>query len=176
MVENGGASFGIGHLYLEMTVVDDSTVQIIEIKPLFFNATPLLPSWAYTPQGGCGDSYSRTFGLDLDRQTLVDMGLPSDAPDAVPSTARSEPLGPSFHVSRDEPAEIRLDVFSCNASYYEWGVRIKYVAEGRTFTKDIGSSATPFRSIGSGDKRVPAYTRSTATELAAFQPIKSFCT
>jgi hypothetical protein len=175
MVQKGGASFGTGHLYLEMTVVDDSTVQIEDIRPLFFKAAPLLPSWVYNPEGGCGDTYSRFFDLNLDQRTFVDRGLPPYAPDPAPSAARGEPLGPSFHVSKDDPAEVRIDTFSCNATYYEWGIQLTYVAAGRTHTKNIGSPDAPFRSVGSGDSEIPAYTRSTATKLTPALPAKSAC-
>lgn len=176
MVNKGGASFGTGHLYLTMTVVDDSTVQIEEIKPLFFRTTPMLPAWVYDSLGGCGgDSYSRVFDLNLDRKTFTDQGSPTDEPgDPLPNTRR-EPLGPSFHVERDDPAEVRIDASACDAAYYEWGLRIKYVAEGRTFTKEIGSPAEPFRSIGSGGSRVSAYTLASATELKKSEPVASEC-
>jgi hypothetical protein len=175
MVGHGGASFGVGHLYLDMTVVDGSTVQIEEIKPLFFQHLSVSPTWVFTPESGCGETYSRSFQLDLDKRTFTDQGLPTYGPPPEGVSVPSAPLGPSFHVSRGDPAEIRIDVDSCDAVAYEWGLRIRYSANGHTLTKDIGTATTPYRSVGSGSTTVLAYTYASATQLTATTPVKSRC-
>jgi len=112
------------------------------------------PLWIYTPQGGCGDVYTRLFKLDLDANRLVDAGVYGGGADA---TVRSTPLGQAFTVSRTDPARIMVFAQSC-AGAYEWGLRITYVVDGAEHHLDVGTPQQPFRSAGVRDVHVPVYT------------------
>lgn len=168
MVAAGGASYGAGHLYLDFTVLDDSTIEIQDIKPIFFPAQPTKAEWIYTPQGGCGDSYSRVFNFNLDKHTFADAGvMGSSDQQAAGASVRREPLGPAFHVSAKDPAQIRVDVTSCRG-HYEWGLVVKYLVRGEERTWNVGTAAQPYRSIGILSSPVPSYTgpmTAGATEL-----------
>jgi hypothetical protein len=154
----GGAAFGPGFLELSLTVTDGSTVEITNIKPVIFRRLADQPEWVWNPEGGCGDSYSRVFDLDLDRPSLTDRGLVGDEAtnsddDIPPATA---PLGSTFHVSQQDPASVEILAHACSSTY-EWGVEVTSVVRGEQRTTQIGTPAQPFRSIGTLTAAVPAY-------------------
>lgn len=158
LANSGGAAFRYGSLYLTFVASGDSVVQIMNVRPLFYQARSRIPSWIYDPQGACGDSYGRTFDLNLDNRTFVDRGIQGaaytrDPKDPVPFAAA---LGPSFHVSRSDPAQVLILVAGCKADY-EWGIQVTFVVGNREFVKVIGSAVKPFRTTGAGGHTIPIY-------------------
>ncbi|WP_344486586.1 hypothetical protein [Nonomuraea monospora] len=149
-----------------MSVLDDSTALITNLRPIIYKKGVASPTWvAAAGGGGCGDVYERVFHLDLDRLTLTDKGV-EGSPDApgVTRQPRTEPIGKAFSVSKDEPAQIRVDAQACSA-FYEWGLQIQYSVNGHEYSEVIGKPADPLRSIGSLNSAIPAYIQETATEL-----------
>src|SRR5262249_48805915 len=143
---------------LTFTVTDGSTVQIEALDPKFYRKDSLVsPSWVYEPEGGCGDTYSRVFALNLDRRTLDDQGVQgSETDNSTPPPAA--PLGPTFHVSKDDRATVQIQVTGCDA-IYEWGIDVAYTVGGKSYVKHVGTAATPYQLIGAGGAtNVPAYT------------------
>lgn len=102
--------------------------------------------------GGCGDSYQRVINvdldldLDLDKRKYIDAGIRSGGPTAPPGV-RSAPFGPKLHVTHEDPAVIVVNASACSG-YHEWGVQITYATGGKTYTKVIGDSTHPFRTVG----------------------------
>jgi hypothetical protein len=153
-----GAAYGQGFLSLTFTATGNSVVQIMNIRPVIYLESHRMPAWIYAEEGGCGDTYSRYFSLNLDSRTMVDQGV-----QGVPCvttgcpTPPTDPLGKSFHVSSTDPAEVIVIAHACKA-YYEWGLQITYVIGAQEFVKYIGTQSNPFRSIGSFASAIPAYT------------------
>lgn len=157
IIAAGGASWGIGHLSLLLSMHGDAVASILGIKPLVYQRSQVVPKWTFAPEGGCGGLYTRTFDLNLDAGTIVDEGVQGSG--INPGSIPSNPLGAEFTVSRTDPASIVVDAHSCNG-LYEWGLRITYVVDGNEMTLDLGSAAKPFRSVGLTNQTVPAYTYS----------------
>lgn len=156
IIAAGGSSWGLGHLGILLTVPGDSVLSVIDIEQVVFRHTTAEPLWMFTPQGGCGDIYTRLFKLDLDANRLVDAGVYGGGESSA--GVRSAPLGRAFTVSRTDPARIMVDARSCMGAY-EWGLLITYVtAGGSEHRLEIGSPQHPFRSAGARSKTIPAYT------------------
>lgn len=159
-----GAAFGEGTLTLTLTVTGAATAQIIGIRPVFYKQTTREPAWIYDPEGGCGDTYQRVFDLNLDRRTMTDLGTQGN-PETLPSGSAkpaTSQVGPSFHVSGDDPATISIQAHACSERYSAWGVQITYVIDGKAHVDNIGSAAAPFRVTGKPAQSVPAYTQPRA--------------
>jgi hypothetical protein len=158
LTRDGAAAFGTGYLYLTFTVVGNSVAQIVNIRPLFYLVDSRRPGWVYNPQGGCGGTYGRVFALNLDKRTLVDEGIQGSSVFHQPRDPKpiADPLGSSFHVSQNDPAQILIEATACKA-YYEWGLQITYVIGNREFVKIVGTQNDPFRSVGNLTRGVPMY-------------------
>jgi hypothetical protein len=157
LVAAGGAAFGSGDLTLELSTSAGATIQVLNLKPLIYSRSPSSAGWVYTPQGGCGDTYERTFELDLDRQSIRDVGVKGGGDGAPDATIRVDPLGPAFNVSGSDPALLHVRVHSCTSAF-EWGLRIDYSYEGRDLHRIVGTPDAPFRSTGKPKSKVFAYT------------------
>lgn len=159
--EGKAVAFDKGHLYITFTVADNSVVQISNIRPVFYGVDSRRPAWIYYPEGGCGGTYGRIFALNLDKRTFTDEGIQGSkvfaaAGDPPPS---ANELGPSFHVSKSDPAEIEVNATGCNA-FYKWGIQIAYVIGNHQYSKTIGSKAEPLLVSGIRRGVVPLYTGS----------------
>jgi hypothetical protein len=143
---DGGGSWKRGYLYLLMASVDgtpltiQNMVQHIDAKRL----PP--PAWVYRPSGDCGDTYSRVYRLDLDNNSLFDLGLQGNGEAGNGKPPPTEPLGPAFTVTDKEPALIRVDVLSCKDNY-SWTLDVTYVRNGKSETRVVG----PYRSMGKAE-------------------------
>jgi hypothetical protein len=148
LAEHGGAAFGQGFVTLTLTTTGNAVAQIVSIHPVFYRIGSRRPTWVYQAEGGCGETYSRIFALNLDKRTFTDQGLRGN-PSALTGTARplAASLGHSFHISPSAPAQITVVATACHA-YYEWGLQITYVVGGHEVTKDIGTKTDPLRSVG----------------------------
>ena len=141
------APYGFGFLTLTFTATDDSTIQIEGIKPKFYRVNPLIPAdWVYE-SGGCGDTYTRVFALDLDHRTFTDRGIEGDPAQGTGQPPPDAPLGPTFHVSKDDPATIEIQVSGCQYNY-EWGVEVTFTVGGKRYVEQFGTPAAPYRTIG----------------------------
>ncbi|WP_328580491.1 helix-turn-helix domain-containing protein [Streptomyces sp. NBC_00370] len=139
--KNQGGTWGSGHLYVDLSTKDDTTVTIDEIHlstrvPERINA----PAWVALTQGGCGDVQDRVFELDLDKPRLIDQGVqgqstPGDKP------APTNPLGSGFTVNAKDPAIVRVDATACHGNY-RWSLVIDYSYNGKTLQKKLGPFTT----------------------------------
>ncbi|MEV8375183.1 hypothetical protein AB0P21_20790 [Kribbella sp. NPDC056861] len=144
---DGGGSWRRGHLYMVMSSVDGEPVTIMNMVQHRDPTRLPAPAWVYKPTGDCGDTYSRVYQLDLDEDSLIDLGLNGnpqgkDGDEAVVA----EPLGPAFTVTDQHPALIRVDALSCKDNY-SWTLDITFVRDGVTGTRIIG----PYRSMGKAE-------------------------
>ncbi|MFI5843480.1 hypothetical protein ACIA8K_27615 [Catenuloplanes sp. NPDC051500] len=158
LTQEGGAVFGRGFLRFSLTVTDDSTVEIVNLRPVIFRRTTAQPMWIWAPEGGCGDSYNRVFRLDLDEPSLQDMGVQGteemrDTEEPPPADGE---LGATFHVTRDDPAMVEIRAEAC-AGTYEWGLDIVSVVRGEQRVTRLGTPNLPYRSIGALPSPAPAY-------------------
>jgi hypothetical protein len=159
LVRAGAASFGLGHLNLSLSTSGGSTVQVLALEPIIYVKKEPLVDWVFSPQGGCGDTYTRKFDLDLDKATIKDAGVDSGDSGGEGSTdaaLRADPLGPAFNVSEADPALLEIDAASCTG-YFEWGLRIVYSYNGKELHRVIGTADAPFRSTGKPAGAVAQY-------------------
>jgi hypothetical protein len=159
LTSRNGAAFGTGSATLSIAAKPGTTVQIMSVKPIFYRPQPIEPKWVYNPMGGCGGTYARLIQIDLDKETSVDKGVFDDSggDGPLPPGVRSEPFGPKFHVTHDDPALLLVEAKSC-AGYHEWGISLTYATGGKSFTKIIGTEQDPFRVMGAARTEVPQYT------------------
>jgi hypothetical protein len=149
MIDAGAGAWEDGFLYLDLTAPPQKTMRILNLRPLI-DKTPLPPpSWIYSPGGGCGGPTNRVFELNLDTPSLKDKGIqvPEDG-EPVPGM-RSDPIGPTFTVTKDEPATLRFDVSACKANY-QWSIEITYSVEGDPDKHTFVSG--PYRTMAFADK------------------------
>jgi hypothetical protein len=164
----GGGAWQVGHLSIEMSAAGDKRVSIVNLRPKI-EELAADTGWTYTPQGGCGDSFVRSFDLDLDRRTIVDKGIQGAdaAQDGI--SPRAEPLGPSFTVTQDERAMVVVHTRACNANY-KWLLDVQYVVDGATHFKRLGpfislsrlGTATRFYTSGPGQPTILTQQNSTS--------------
>lgn len=151
LLKSGGIAWGSAYLYINLSTKGDTVAQIISFRPEVFRTGIVVPKWVFKPQGGgCGDEYSRTFALDLNRTRLVDVGIqPSPDPAQLNAGPRPKvaPLGPAFTVSRTDPAQLTVIVDGCS-KYFEWGLHVTYIIDGEQRVLDIGSPKSPLRLLG----------------------------
>ncbi|WET81090.1 hypothetical protein P3102_07650 [Amycolatopsis sp. QT-25] len=149
MIDAGAGVWEKGFLYLDLTAPPQKTMRILNLRPLIDKTSLPPPSWIYSPGGGCGGPVSRVFELGLDTPSLKDTGVQeSEDGKPVPDT-RSDPIGPTFSVTKDEPATLRFDVSACKANY-QWSIEITYSIDG-----DLGRHtfvSGPYRTMAFADK------------------------
>ncbi|MFG2351864.1 helix-turn-helix domain-containing protein [Streptomyces phaeochromogenes] len=156
--KNKGGSWGAGHLYVNLSTKDDTTVTIDEIHLSTRIPTRIAaPNWVALTQGGCGDVQERVFTLDLDKPRLVDRGVqgelvPGDKP------APTNPLGSGFTVSAKDPAIIRVDATACRGNY-EWSLVVDYSHDGKQLHRTLG----PFKTFGVAGTKTQTYVPNLST-------------
>ncbi|MEU5874151.1 hypothetical protein AB0A73_21675 [Glycomyces sp. NPDC047369] len=156
--EPGSGAWVTGSLTVDLVGVDEHPVQISAIDYQVLNDDLASPAWVYEPHGGCGETYSRLFVLDLDGETLEDQGVvgaPLPEGTAPPGAA----IGPAFTVTDLEPAQITVSVLGCEANY-EWELIVSYFYEGESGEVRLG----PYRTFGAADADTPVYTDDTEAD------------
>lgn len=169
LVDAGGASWGVGHLYLDFSVKSTSLVQVVDLKPKIYRRVSVAPKWIYTPQGACGDVYERVFALNLDEPSIADMGLQGEPAAQTGAAPPVDRLGPAFKISASDPALVRVDVTSCSG-YYEWGIEVTYVVDGRERSRLIGTLTDPLRSWGMSGNVIPWFTLQGSGDPTRLRP------
>jgi hypothetical protein len=156
--DNGGGTWGSGHLYLDMAAKDGKTLTIDEIH-LSTRVPKRIspPAWVALTAGGCGGVQDRVFDLDLDKPSLVDKGIEEGelAEDSPP--VPTNPLGSSFTVSAKDPAVIRVDASACRGNY-EWSLVIEYSYDGANDGHPLTRTIGPFKTFSVADQKTIAYT------------------
>lgn len=159
LTKSGAAVFGDGHLYLYLTVLNNSIVHVQDIRAYLIKRSRTVPKvqWVLEPEGGCGDDYSRVFKLNLDKgMRLIDKGVQGD-PRLGYKGVRADPLGlDSFTLTRQQGATIRIDALACHG-YYDWGVVVDYSANGREFQWNSRLKGLLLHSAGALGGDVPDY-------------------
>jgi len=154
------SAFEIGHLYVRFTVAGNEVAVIKNIRAEIYRVSSEAPTRVYYLEGAsCVDTYNRAFQLNLDSRTLSDGGTGGDHDDdddGGRSAGAVAPLHLSVHVSRTDPAQFRVDVDGCGASY-QWGLEIAYAIGNREFVKIIGAPRDPFRVVAAPNDPIPAY-------------------
>ncbi|MGW2965115.1 hypothetical protein ACWDGI_42650 [Streptomyces sp. NPDC001220] len=152
ITSKGGAAWGAGHLYIDLSTDDARKIQIDDIAPT--TRTPEAidpPAWVAVTGGGCGETYGRVFDYNLDTAHFADKGVVGQrSPEESP--APTNPLGPGFTVSADDPATVLVNATACHGNY-QWSLRITYTSGNRTYHKVVG----PFRSMGKAGKNTVGY-------------------
>ncbi|WP_345639481.1 hypothetical protein, partial [Streptomyces lacrimifluminis] len=156
--KNKGGTWGAGHLYLNLSTKDDTTVTIDDIH-LATRVPQRIspPAWVALTQGGCGGAQERLFDLDLDEPRLVDKGVVGDLLSGD-KPAPSNPLGSAFTVNAKDPAVVRVDATACKGNY-EWSLVVDYTYNGKQLHKKVG----PFRTFSTTDKNTRAYVPNLST-------------
>lgn len=151
VASHGGGSWGDGHLLITLSAKPGKKLILQDIRPTPPVPTPIdPPAWYAETQGGCGDTYGRVFNFDLDKAKLVDRGVVGERTDK--DEAPSNPLGPGFTVSSEDPAIVRVDVSACQGNY-EWSLRLRYFDGSHEYSELVG----PFRTMSVPDQDTVGY-------------------
>ncbi|MFI8234884.1 hypothetical protein ACIGDI_39420 [Streptomyces sp. NPDC085900] len=152
ITSNKGAAWGAGHLYIDLSTDDGKKIQIDDIAPTTRAPKPIgPPAWVAVTGGGCGETYGRVFDYNLDTAHFADKGVVGQR-SSEDSPAPTNPLGPGFTVSADDPATVLVNATACRGNY-EWSLRITYTSGNTTHHKVVG----PFRSMGKAGKNTVGY-------------------
>ncbi|MFI8174031.1 hypothetical protein ACIF6H_12095 [Streptomyces microflavus] len=151
VTSQGGGTWGVGHLFMTLSSKPGRTLILQDIRP----ATPVPktidpPAWYAETQAGCGDTYGRVFDFNLDKPNLIDRGVIGER--GGEEEAPSNPLGPGFTVSSEDPAIVRVDVSACEGNY-EWSLRVRYSEGGQKYSEVVG----PFRTMSVPGKETVGY-------------------
>ncbi|MER5509394.1 hypothetical protein ABT052_29265 [Streptomyces sp. NPDC002766] len=147
-----GAAWGAGHLYIDLSTDDGKKIQIDDIAPATRAPKTIdPPAWVAVTGGGCGETYGRVFDYNLDTAHFADKGVVGQR-SSEDSPAPTNPLGPGFTVSADDPATVLVNATACRGNY-EWSLRITYTSGNTPHHKVIG----PFRSMGKAGKKTVGY-------------------
>jgi hypothetical protein len=148
MIDAGGGVWSGGFLYLDLTAQPHKSLRILNLRPLIDKVRLPPPTSVYSPGGGCGGPTDRHFALNLDTPSLTDEGIEVPDDGAPVPGMRSEPIGPEFTVSTDQPATLRFDVTGCKANY-QWRLEITYSVDGDPKKHTYVSG--PYRTMGFAD-------------------------
>ncbi|MER7244452.1 hypothetical protein [Kribbella sp. NPDC000426] len=151
---------GVGYPYREGSielVLSSRTKDIVAVTDINANvhlAKPQRPSWALTDaSGGCGDIPIRMFELNLDKSVkpgprdLKDLGVLNDSEGKPAPEVKNNPLGKTFTVSQEDPAEVTIDVSACD-QYFEFDIAITYLVNGASHTTLVHPDTGDYKIVG----------------------------
>lgn len=147
----GAAAREHGQLTMKLRTRDSSVLQVDDMQVIVLrrDSTPDARWVLVTGEGQCGGGNDREYELDLDRSSMIRLDEADD------EAKGGGGLGTNVQASFDDPARIVLNVRACAASY-DFMIRLKYSYGGNSYTRDVGTTASPYRIIG-GVEGVPAY-------------------
>lgn len=132
-------------IHLGLSTADEKPVFIMRIEPVVFDHETIAPAWGLEFKPPCGGTAQfRVFRVVLDQGSIEDMGLVGLEPGEDTPT---EPLGQSFTVSANDPALVVIQAYAC-AGYFEWGLKITYVASDDLKYAWFGTEDEPLQMIG----------------------------
>ena len=154
----GAITWYRGELRLAITAATPEPIYLTRIEPTVFKRQRIVPAWGLEFSPGCGSpAQYRLFQTVLDRGSIRDLGvIGQDSASGGPyKDAPASPLGETFTVTQTDPAELVFHVYACDG-YFEWGLKITYIAAGQEHTTTVGTEQQPLKAIG-GWRDVPRY-------------------
>jgi hypothetical protein len=136
-----------GWIRLTLSSPNSQTLTITDIEPQVFAQQESKPAWVLRdPSAVCGQSQQRLVDLTLagGEARLVDKG---EVGSGLEAPASAEMPSSSFTVSQTDPADIHVNVKTCDR-YYEFGLTIYYTVNGREYEQMVGSREAPYRIVG----------------------------
>lgn len=155
MIESGIAVVGNkGTLGITLSASQPGeTLLVRKIEGVVYKHQPAPAQWsAQRPlQSACGSPQRREFALGLSggRATdLEDSGIVGGMYGvATPTEIPDEELGDEFTITQIDFAKVEIDV-STSDGYYEFGITISYVLDGRELSETLGTEDEPYKLYG----------------------------